>query len=195
MLPVALLSLSSEILAMRHIFIAIAGIYSAWRLTVSSPTLSEIGLHKNGFREALVALVLPSILLILSTYLVFELLPTPWLNQIAGYDSLAVIGLPSRLLAYALLSAPVQELVFRGYITWRIKQVYTSGKALEMFSVAIFTFAHLPFHSPLVLVVTFFMGIAYIRNWEKYHNLYSLIISHAIVGACLIVIRNAWFPY
>jgi membrane protease YdiL (CAAX protease family) len=117
------------------------------------------------------------------------------LKFLVGYDSLPPVPFATRIVSYMLLSAPVQELIFRGYITWRIKEVYVKREQIEMLSVALFTLAHLPFHSPLILVITFFMGLIYIKNYEKYQNIYTVIISHALVGAALLIIRNAWFPF
>lgn len=194
-LPVSLLTLSSDILYTRHIFMAIAGIYSAWRLIKSSAGFADLGFHVSGFWDSLRSLALPSILIVLTTYLVFTITPMPILKFLVGYDSMPSMPFVNRIVAYMLLSAPIQELIFRGYITWRIKEVYVGSGQIEMLSVAIFTLAHLPFHSLLILVITFFMGLLYVQNYQKYQNIYTLAISHALVGACLLIIRNAWFPF
>lgn len=194
-IPVSLLTWSSSILAVRHIFMGLGGIYCAWRLIKSSATMSDLGFHASGFQKSLADIIRPSLLIILSTYLIFLLTPYNALKFLVGYDSLPTVDFTVRILSYMFLSAPVQELIFRGYITWRIKEVYQNPNEIQSISVALFTLAHLPFHSPLVLVVTFFMGLVYIQNYEKYQNIYTVIISHALVGAGLIIIRNAWFPF
>lgn len=193
--PIILLTTSSEFLAARHIFIAIAGIYSAIRLIRSEATMASLGIHRAKFFSALQNIALPSFVLIIGTFLVFYFLPFEYLKLLTGYDPLPVIPFSERILAYVFLSAPIQELIFRGYITWRIAQVFSSTRIIEAISVGIFTIVHLPFHSPLILVVTLIMGIIYIKNYSKYQNLYAPAISHALVGACLIIVRNAWFPY
>ncbi len=194
-IPVSLLTWSSGILAARHIFMGVGGIYCAWRLIKSSASFSDLGFHATGFQKSLASIITPSALILLFTYLVFLFTPYNTLKFFVGYDSLPTVDFTKRILAYMFLSAPVQELIFRGYITWRIKEVYQNPKEIEYLSVALFTLAHLPFHSPLILIVTFFMGLVYIKNYEKYQNIYTVIISHAIVGAGLIMIRNAWFPF
>lgn len=194
-IPVSLLTYSSSFLSARHIFMGIGGLYCAWRLFKSSTTLGDLGFHAVDFQKSLLNITIPSIIIILFTYLTFALTPLPMLKFLVGYDSLPTLEFSRRIFAYMFLSAPVQELIFRGYITWRIKEVYSDNKVIELISVAIFTLAHLPFYSPLILVITFFMGLVYIKNYQKYQNLYTVTISHAVVGAALIIIRNAWFPF
>lgn len=194
-IPIILLTFSSQFLAVRHLFMAAGGTYCAYRLLKSEATMASLGIHQAKFKSAIKAIVLPSLLLIIGTFLIFYFLPFNYLKLITGYDSLKVVSFTERILAYVFLSAPIQELIFRGYITWRISKVFTNVKLMEIFSVGIFTFVHLPFYSPLILLITFVMGIIYIRNYQKYQNLFAPVISHAVVGACLIIIRNAWFPY
>ena len=101
----------------------------------------------------------------------------------------------SLLLSYILFSVPIQELIFRGYFTWRLKQVFISPQIIRLFSVVIFTAVHIPFYNPFLLLVSFTMGLLYIYNYQKYQNIFALMISHSLVGVYGIIIRNAWFPY
>lgn len=193
--PVALLTYSSEFLAMRHIFMAVAGIYSAWRLFKYKATLSSLGIHRTNFVASLKDLLNPSLFMILITFAIFIFVPSNLLRVLIGYDSLPAIDLFTRLFMYVTLSAPIQEIIFRGYITWRIKEVYTKRSEIIMLSVAFFTFAHLPFHSILFIVLTGFMGYIFIKNYLKYQNLYTMMIAHAVVGACIFAIRYVMFPF
>jgi len=192
---ITLLSQSSAILATRHIFLAIIGTYSSWRLIKSSATLASLGIRRTNFLSSIYDLINPSLIIILAVYLVFEFTPIGLLTWLVGYDALPTISFTRRIIAYIFLSAPIQELIFRGYITWRIKEVFSDTRLIQWFSIAFFTLAHIPFKSPLLIIITFFMSILYIRNYQKYQNLFAPIISHALVGAVLIVIRNVWFPY
>lgn len=194
-LPIILLMLGSQFLASRPIFMALGGIYCSWRLWRRGATLASLGIHTSRLDSALRSLVIPSLGLILTTYLFFKLLPLPLLQSFVGYDPLAVSSFTTRILAYIFLSAPLQEIIFRGYLTWRLQEVFVSPRVVRVLSVAIFTLAHLPFYSPLLLFVSLSMGVLYIYNYQKYHNLFAPIISHSLVGAILLVIRNAWFPY
>lgn len=194
-LPVALLTYSSQFLAVRHIFMAVAGIYSAWRLFKYKATLSSLGIHRTNFVASLKDLVNPSLFMILVTFAIFIFTPAGLMQTLIGYDSLPPINLVGRLIMYITLSAPIQELIFRGYITWRIKEVYTKRSEIIMLSVAFFTFAHLPFHSILFIVLTGFMGYIFIKNYLKYQNLYTMMIAHALVGGFIFAIRYLMFPF
>lgn len=194
-LPIFLFTGSSAYFVYRPLFMALGGIYCSVRLWRSEATMASLGIHIHKFQEATKDLILPSILIVFSTLVIFYLAPEPILKMLTGYDPLSVKTLTERLLAYIFVSVPVQEIIFRGYVTWRIREVYSSVKVMEFISVAIFTFIHIPFHSPLLLLLTLAMGIIYIRNYQKFQNLFAPIISHAFVGACLVIIRNAWFPY
>ena len=157
--------------------------------------MASLGIHKAQFVNAMRDIILPSFLLVLMTFTIFYFLPFNYLKIINGYDSLPIVSFVDRLMAYVFLSSPIQEIIFRGYITWRITQVFSSVRVIETLSVAFFTFAHLPFQSPLIILITFLMGVVYIKNYHKYQNLFAPIISHSLVGASLIVIRSIWFPY
>lgn len=194
-IPTILFSLSSYFFALRHVVMGFGGLYCSCRLFRSEATLSSLGIRKTNFLSAGKDLALPSLVFVGITWIIFLLLPTSTLKFIVGYDPLTIQSFAQRILAYILLSAPIQELIFRGYITWRIKEVYQNPRLIQLLSVTFFMFVHLPFFSPLLSIITFFMGLIYIKNYQQYQNLFAPIISHAFVGACVLIIRHTWFPY
>lgn len=194
-LPVGLLMSSSGVMASRPLIIALGGFYVTWRLTSAKVSLSTLGIGISNAAISIKTLLLPSLAMILFTYLVFRFLPNPILQRIIGYDPLVGLSLGSRLVYYIFLSVPVQELIFRGYVTWRLLNTFKSQTAVTVISVLIFTLAHLPFYSLLMLVLTFIMALIYLKNYLQYRNLAGPIISHAIVGSLIILIRNFYFPY
>lgn len=194
-IPVLLLTIKSDYFSFRPYLMMAGGIYSGYRLLRSEATMASLGIHMAKFKSATKALIIPSALFVFLTLMLFYFLPNNIMKFLVGYDPLSVKSFTDRLLSYIFISSPVQELIFRGYMTWRIKQVYSDIKIMEIISVTIFTFIHIPFYSPLLLIITFVMGILYIRNYQKYQNLFAPIISHSLVGASLMIIRNAWFPY
>lgn len=194
-LPVALLLWSSQALAFRHIFMGVGGLYCGWRLWSGRATLSDLGIRSRGLTISLRRLAIPSLIMVAITYLLFIALPTSSLRAFVGYDPLTISSFTTRILAYIFLSSPVQELIFRGYLTWRLRQVFAHKPTIMIISSLLFTFAHLPFYSPLLLLVSAAMGIIYIQIYLKEKNLLAPIISHSLVGAAMIIARNAWFPY
>lgn len=194
-LPVILSAWYPQVFAARYTLTVIGAIYCAWRLIHSSATLTDLGIHRSGFKKSLKELLLPSLFLIIVTFLIFYLLPLPLLTAIVGSDPLPVTSILQRAMVYFFISTPLQELIFRGYLTWRLNEVFDSARVVKFISVGLFTFAHLPFMSPLILVITLIMGTIYIKTYLKYTNIFALILSHSVVGTCLIIIRNAWFPF
>jgi len=194
-IPIILFMKDSQFLASRPIVMALGGLYCSWRLWSRRATLASLGIHRAQFGRAIRALAFPSFILIITIYLLFYLLPHNILQQFVGYDPLKVSSMSSLLLSYILFSVPIQELIFRGYFTWRLKQVFISPQIIRLFSVVIFTAVHIPFYNPFLLLASFAMGLLYIYNYQKYQNIFALMISHSLVGVYGIIIRNAWFPY
>ncbi len=87
-----------------------------------------------------------------------------------------------RLLAYIVISVPVQELIFRGYVVNRLEQFSTDKTFVVLVSTFIFSAIHWPFGSLLMTVGSFVFGIFLSHNFIKFRNLYSVIIIHSILG-------------
>ncbi|KKU43047.1 MAG: hypothetical protein UX59_C0031G0008 [Microgenomates group bacterium GW2011_GWA1_46_7] len=112
-----------------------------------------------------------------------------------GTDPLSISSFSARLAFYVFGSAPVQELIFRGYVTWRLEQVFHNRAWIYFLSVGVFTLLHTPFHSPIMVMVALFLGIVYLHNYLIHRNLLAVSLSHAFIGAVLIFFRNAYLPY
>lgn len=88
-----------------------------------------------------------------------------------------------------LVWAPVQALIFFGYVPMRLRGLSTALPAVArpwsviIPAAAIFSMAHAP--NPWMLGLTFPAGIVW--SWLYYHraNLLLLSLSHATVGACV----------
>lgn len=157
--------------------------------------LADIGLTLCNFKHSLVYLITPSLAIIALALVILALAPDPLRLYLIGSDPLSVKSLWSRLFLYVFASAPLQELIFRGYFTYRLEKIVKNNYWLLTLSILVFTIAHVPFRSPIMIVVSLFMGIAYILNYQKYRNLYAITISHAVVGGILIMVRNFYVPY
>ncbi len=186
--PVVLFMIYPHFFAARYIFTVAGAIYCVARLVYHRSKFQDLGLVTLNFWSALRDLILPSFLMLISTFLIFKLLPSVFLSLILGHDPLPIDSLLERLLVYFFISTPLQELIFRGYLTWRLEQVFSSTHSIQTISIIIFTLAHIPFFSPLILLLTFIMGYVYIRNYLRYRNLYALILSHSVVGSGIIML-------
>ncbi len=100
--------------------------------------------------------------------------PVPFLKRYAGY---------------ALWSF-VQQLLLQDFFLRRLRRLLPSTGLAALATATIFSFAHLP--SPILMVITFTLGLASCLLFLKYRNLYPLAIGHAILGITLaITLPNA----
>lgn len=194
-LPLILMDGNPFFLAIRPILLAIGGIYCGLILWKSGAKLSDIGITKHNFWPSLRGLVNPSIFIVAITIALLIAVPSSLRLWLIGQDPLSLPSLWMRIIFYMFASAPVQELIFRGYFTYRLERVFSMKRIMSILSVVVFTFSHVPFKSPIMLGVALMLGIVYISNYFKYKNLATVTISHALVGAVLILVRNFYLPY
>jgi membrane protease YdiL (CAAX protease family) len=123
-----------------------------------------------------------------------------WIVGIALLISAAAIGLAinfqtlhpipgpiaffKRYWGYALWSF-VQQLLLQDFFLRRLRLLLPSAGLAALAAAAIFSIAHIP--SPVLMLVTFFMGLAACLLFLRYRNLYPLAIAHAILGITLAI--------
>ncbi|HSY35979.1 MAG TPA: CPBP family intramembrane glutamic endopeptidase [Acidobacteriaceae bacterium] len=89
-----------------------------------------------------------------------------------------------RYWGYALWSF-VQQLLLQDFFLRRLRLLLPSTGLAALAAATIFSIAHIP--SPVLTLVTFFMGLAACRLFLRYRNLYPLAIAHAILGITLAI--------
>lgn len=194
-LPLFLMGSNHLILAARPILLAVAGIYCELILRYYHATYKQVGLTLHNFGSALTTLILPSLVTILVIMLLLMTVRSDTRLWLIGTDPLILPSVVMRIIFYIFGSVPVQELLFRSYFTYRLEQVFDSKAWIIGLSIFVFTLAHVPFKSPVMLLVALMLGYFYIINYLKYKNLLAIIISHAFVGTVLILVRNFYLPY
>ena len=94
-----------------------------------------------------------------------------------------------RYWGYALWSF-VQQLLLQDFFLRRLRLLIPSAGLAALTAAAIFSIAHIP--SPVLIAVTFLMGLAACLLFLRYRNLYPLAIAHAILGVTIaITVPNA----
>lgn len=194
-LPIYLMGANEFILAARPILLGIGGIYAGLLLSRSHATHRDIGLTRDRLLPALRSLIVPSLVTVATVLFIMSLTPPATRLWMIGSDPLSVPELSNRLIFYIFGSSPVQELIFRGYLTYRLEQVFSRKIWIVFISTLIFILAHVPFKSPILLLVAAMLGVYYILNYLKYKNLFAVAISHGFVGSILIIVRNFYLPY
>lgn len=194
-LPLILMGSNPFMLAARPVLMAIGGIYCVLVLRLSHATYKQVGLTLKNLLPSLYDLIIPSLITIATIVFLLVVVGADARLWLIGTDPLILPSVIMRIIFYIFGSVPVQELLFRSYFTYRLEQVFESKTWIMGLSIFVFTLAHLPFKSPVMLIVALMLGYFYILNYLKYKNLLAIIISHAFVGAVLILVRNFYLPY
>lgn len=94
---------------------------------------------------------------------------------------------------YPLLSALPQELVFRPLFFHRYGALLPMGPAAIVLNAAIFSFAHLMYWSPVVLLLTFVGGLVFAGAYVR-HGFPAAFVLHAVAGNVLFAVgMGVWF--
>lgn len=195
LLPALLMSIWPSFMAIRAYVMGVGAIYLFYVLKVHHVTWADLGLQSHHFLISLKKLIIPSLVLIVFTLLLLVILPPQLRPTLIGSDSQIMRSIYWRIFLYSVWSVPFQELLFRGYLVWKLKTLGFQQSKIFLLALFIFTLVHLPFQSPLMIIVALYLGYIYLSNYLKYGNIFSLMISHAIVGSILILIRNYYLPY
>lgn len=96
-------------------------------------------------------------------------------------------------LAYWLVSIPLQEFLFRGYMQSLFRKSLPAVQNVALVSVA-FSLAHYFAATPhfvLLMVTTLFAGFAWGYSYEKERNLIGPMVSHLILGSIIFLLLPA----
>jgi membrane protease YdiL (CAAX protease family) len=96
-----------------------------------------------------------------------------------GFKPIAID--PAWLAFYVIISVPIQELVFRGFVQ---TQLYRYGEHPAIAATAaIYALVH--YYSFTLVLLTFFAGAAWGYAFSRRPNILGPIVSHAILGVYL----------
>lgn len=183
-----------RILAYRPLIMGMTLVYILLVASREHYSLDALGLTFQGFRPALRRIFPWSLLLVIGMTLVVYLLPRQVVLPLLGQDGLS-FPLTVRLALYIFTSVPVQEVIYRSYLMLRLETLGFPARVTNVLGVLAFTLGHVPFQSPLMLAVAALLGILYVWSYRQNQNLLALCISHAFVGASLMVVRNSLIPF
>jgi membrane protease YdiL (CAAX protease family) len=83
---------------------------------------------------------------------------------------------------YVLISVPLQELAFRGFLQARLERRYRPAASILLAS-SLFALIHL--YNPFLVLLTFPAGLLWGYSFHRTGNLWGPISSHAVLGAYL----------
>ncbi|GAB4027712.1 MAG: hypothetical protein Fur0011_6390 [Candidatus Microgenomates bacterium] len=193
-IPIFGMGYNPTLLSYRPCLFLLGGIYILWRGISRKVSLSDWGITTKGWHYGWTHLLSITLILPLFIFLILRISSPDLRVWLIGYDMLNV-SLPMRLILYFFVSVPIQELIFRSYLTWRMDKLGVSTKLNITVSTLLFIAGHIPFRSPIMLGVVIVIGYVYSRLYVHHRNIFPVLISHAIVGTLLILIRNYFLPY
>lgn len=83
---------------------------------------------------------------------------------------------------YVLVSSPCQEVVCRAIPKLIADRAQMSGRNYVLFSAAVFSLMHFAYGDSLLLLNTFFAGLAWAAAYLVTRNIWPLVASHAAIG-------------
>lgn len=142
-------------------------------------TLEELGITRNNLGKSIKAIALPTLvfsLLMLINYLIYGV----------RIDNSAY-GLLFYLF-FVIISSPLQEFLYRGFLFGIFNRAKFPDRLKILLSTLLYSFVHLIYRDIPTLLLTLLIGLFWSWHYNRFGNLYSVIISHSILGAIAILI-------
>ena len=137
-------------------------------------TFGELGIRADNLGKSLMVNIVLTLLFsaLLGLLFYFELIPGPF------YPALTVF-----FPFYLLLSSPMQEFLFRGFVFAEMRAAgVRSAWMLVLFSAFSFSFIHIIYGDWLTLALTFGIGLLWAGIYYWIPNLAGVSLFHGVVG-------------
>ncbi|ABA25141.1 Abortive infection protein (plasmid) [Trichormus variabilis ATCC 29413] len=139
----------------------------------------ELGFTQKHLRASLKAIALPTLAIAL-------LILVHYITQGTRLDNSAYNW--TFYLLFVGVSSPVQEFLYRGFLFG----IFSRAKfpiSLQIFlSTLLYSCVHLIYRDVPTLVLTFIVGLLWGWHYAKFRNLYTVILSHSLLGAIAILV-------
>ncbi|GJQ30211.1 MAG: hypothetical protein HBSAPP03_20950 [Phycisphaerae bacterium] len=90
--------------------------------------------------------------------------------------------------AYPLFSVYPQNVVYRAFIFHRYRGVFADESSLIWASAAAFSWAHVVFHHPIAILLTFAGGLIFAQTYRRSRSLLLVSLEHALYGLLVFTI-------
>jgi len=98
-------------------------------------------------------------------------------------------------IGYPWLSAFPQEITHRLFFFHRYRRIIPNERALLAVNVAAFSWLHVPFWSPIALLITLPGGALFAWTWLRTRSLLAVGLEHSVYGWWLFFTGLGWFVY
>jgi len=178
-LPVLLLFLGLIPFSWRFYVLILAAMVVVAIALMYQLSLVELGFTRNNLGKSLKAIAL---LTLASTLLML----IHYFTQGSRLDNSAYKW--SFYLFFICVSSPIQEFLYRGFLFSIFSRAKFAMWLQILLSTLLYSFVHLIYQDIYILLSTFIIGIFWGWHYAKFHNLYSVIISHSVLGAIAILV-------
>ena len=135
---------------------------------------SPIILNKKIIQEMLLRILLNFIMLFFLVYLFLDkFLILPYLN----FKLWLLL-----IIIYPIISVLPQELFFRAFFFQRYSLLFKNKNYLILTNAIIFSFVHSIYLNNIIVILTFFGGIIFARNYYYNKSLFLVTIEHSLLG-------------
>ncbi|CAN1598174.1 CPBP intramembrane metalloprotease [Candidatus Pelagibacterales bacterium] len=86
------------------------------------------------------------------------------------------------MILYPILSAFPQEIVYRSFFFKRYGNLFKNKKILIFVNAFLFSFAHIIYLNPIVILFTFIGGLMMAESYSKHNSLIKVSIEHGLYG-------------
>ena len=86
------------------------------------------------------------------------------------------------MILYPILSAFPQEIVYRSFFFKRYGNLFKNKKVLIFVNAFLFSFAHIIYLNPIVILFTFIGGLIMAQSYSKHNSLIKVSIEHGLYG-------------
>lgn len=193
-LPIILRFQLSSFVYLRHILFVVGILYVFFiSRAYKFNTLDKYGITKKNFIISCKKLIPSTIFWIAITILLGYLNIN---NLIISELTTSVATMPiwANFVLYTILSVPIQEIMFRGFLINRIKLTTNNQVFIILYSSLAFGLSHLMFANIYFTILTTLISISWTRNYYKYNNLLSIILFHSIMGSITLYINFFLVP-
>ncbi|UFS63179.1 CPBP family intramembrane metalloprotease [Sulfurimonas sp. HSL-3221] len=99
------------------------------------------------------------------------------------------------MLLYPLLSALAQEIVFRGFFTYRFEHLIADRRLLILFNALLFSLVHGVFGNPVAVILSFLGGVLFMRTYLRTRSVAMSAIEHSLYGNLVFTLGIGGFFY
>jgi membrane protease YdiL (CAAX protease family) len=169
----------------RHLMMTLGVIYYLIVVRLLHISQSNLGFHLRQFTPAIKAITPATSITILIILLAGLVNPQSLYLETVGRES-GSFPVIFPILAYVLISVPIQEIVTRAFFINRLAYVFSNQTLVIFINALIFAILHTPFQHHLFTLTTFILGLVWSSNFMRYKNIWAVMLSHSAVGTIFI---------